>query len=218
LTTLCNWHAKRDEDYRSPIIKGMGRRGKTDRDRTLSDRELRTLWKAGGMFGAFTKLALLTAQRKEKLAQMRFDDVREGVWHIRTEDREKGNAECLPLPQLALDVIEDQRRANPGSAFVFAASRSTLTRAKKAFETAHPWPQWQLHDLRRSSRSLMAAAGVPDLVAELTLGHRQRGVSSIYNRHGYTSEKGDALARLAQRVVDIVTPPPINVTKLRRAS
>ena len=67
----------------------------------------------------------------------------------------------LPLPQLALDIIEDQRRANPESPFVFAASRSTLARAKKAFETAHPRPQWQLHDLRRSSRSLMAAAGVP---------------------------------------------------------
>jgi integrase len=218
LTTLCNWHAKRDEDYRSPIIRGMGRREKHDRDRILSDRELRTLWKAGGMFGAFCKLALLTAQRKEKISSMRFVDVQDGVWHIPQEDRQKGTGEALPLPQIALGVIEDQRRANPGSPFVFAASRSTLTRAKKAFETAHPWPQWQLHDLRRSSRSLMAAAGVPDLVAELVLGHKQRGVAAIYNRHGYLDEKGDALARLAQRVVEIVTPPPINVTKLRRVS
>ena len=64
----------------------------------------------------------------------------------------------------------------------------------------------------------MAAAGVPDLVAELVLGHKQRGVAAIYNRHGYLDEKGDALARLAQRVVDITSPPPINVTRLRRVS
>ena len=218
ITSICHWHAKRDENYASPIIRGMARRKKRDRDRILNNRELADLWKADGLFGNFTKLAVLTAQRKEKVAQMRFDDVREGVWHIPQEERQKGTGEALPLPPIALDVIEDQRRANPESPFVFATSRSTLTRAKKAFEKAHPWPQWQLHDLRRSSRSLMAAAGVPDLVGELILGHRQRGVSATYNRHHYLPEKGEALARLAQRVVDIVTPPPINVTKLRRVS
>ena len=135
------------------------------------------------------KLAVLTAQRKEKTGVRCDSTMFARAFGISPEDRQKGTGEALPLPQLALDVIEDQRRANPESPFVFAASRSTLTRAKKAFETAHPWPQWQLHDLRRSSRSLMAAAGVPDLVAELVLGHRQRGVAAIYNRHGYLTRK-----------------------------
>ena len=64
----------------------------------------------------------------------------------------------------------------------------------------------------------MAAAGVNTLHAELVMGHKQRGVIAIYDRHGYIDEKGEALARLAQRVVDIVTPPPSNVTRLRKVS
>ena len=71
---------------------------------------------------------------------------------------------------------------------------------------------------RRTSRSLMAAAGVPDLVAELVLGHMQKGVAGIYNRHDYLAEKGDALERLARRIVDIVMPPPENVRQLHKAS
>jgi integrase len=63
---------------------------------------------------------------------------------------------------------------------------------------------WWLHDLRRSARTLMAAAGVPDVAAELVLGHAQGGVQAIYNRHAYFEEKGDALDKLAAKLSDIV--------------
>ena len=68
LTTLCNWYAMRDEDYSSPIVRGMGRQKKKGRDRILNDREIAALWATGGLFGNFTKFALLTAQRKETIA------------------------------------------------------------------------------------------------------------------------------------------------------
>ena len=64
----------------SPIIRGMKRQGKSDRARILTDAEIRTIWSADGLFGNFTKLALLTAQRKEKLLTMRFADIKNGVW------------------------------------------------------------------------------------------------------------------------------------------
>ena len=126
----------------------------------------------------------------------------------------------LPLPQLALDIIEEQRRANPDSPFAFAPARGSivgkLARQKEAFEAAHPMPRWTIHDLRRTARSLMAAAHVETMHAELVMGHKQRGIVALYDRHDYLTEKGDALARLAQRLADIVTPPPENVTRLRR--
>src|SRR5262245_30230360 len=59
---------------------------------------------------------------------------------------------------------------------------------------------WKLHDLRSSARSLMARAGVADVVAERVLGHVIPGVEGVYNRHNYIDEKADALDRLAKLV------------------
>jgi integrase len=222
LTGMANWYAKRDDEYSSPIIRGMRRREDDRRDRKLNDDELRRIWKADGFIGNFIRFAILTGQRKDKFLTMRWDDVRDGVWYIRTEAREKGNGEALRLPPLALDAIEGQRAINSDSPFVFAGRvgkpLSRLDREKKKIDGELKIPAWRLHDLRRTSRSLMAAAGVPDLVAELVLGHVQTGVAGIYNRHDYMQEKGDALNRLAQRVVDIVSPPPSNVRPFRKAS
>ena len=115
ITGMCNWYAKRDDEYASPIIRGMRRREDDRRDRILNDDELRRVWKAEGFLGNFIKFAILTGQRKDKYLTMRWDDIREGVWYIRTEAREKGNGEALRLPQIALEILEEQRALNPDS-------------------------------------------------------------------------------------------------------
>jgi integrase len=219
ISKMCRWWALRDEEYESPIVPGMKRGGPSARDRVLSEAEIATLWKADGAFGNLTKFALLTAQRIDKLFTMRWDDIRDGVWHIRTEPREKSNAGSLQLPQLALDVLQAQQALNCGGEFVFAkgvgSPRSGLVRDRQSFQRQHPFPHWVLHDLRRTARSLMSAAGVPELRAELVLGHVQKGVVKIYDRHGYDAEKGEALLRLANRIRDIVRPPS-NVENFKR--
>ena len=78
------------------------------RDRILNDDEIRAVWKAAeanGTFGAFVRLALLTGQRKDKVATMRWEDLDDAVWHIPSEEREKGNAGDLELPQIAIEII-----------------------------------------------------------------------------------------------------------------
>ena len=62
----------------------------------------------------------------------------------------------------------------------------------------------------------MAALGVPDVVAERVLNHQPQGLVKTYNLHEYENEKREALDRWAQRVAEIVTPPPANVVGLRR--
>jgi integrase len=204
LSGICNWYAKRDEDYSSPIIRGMKRQGKNDRDRVLSDSEIRTLWnEADGLLGNFTKLALLTGQRREKLLTMRYDDIRNGVWYIRSESREKGNGEELRLPTVALEILEAQKLICPGPR-VFDYPITRLRSLKRRFDRMHTLQPWWFHDLRRTARTLMAAAGVPDVAAELVLGHVQRGVQAIYNRHAYFEEKAEALDKLAARLADII--------------
>jgi integrase len=223
VSNICNWFATRHDDYSSPVIKGMRRSNPKERARTriFSDDELRVIWKAAeanGSFGAFVRLLLLTGQRRDKVATMRWEDVAGDVWTIPAEKREKGNAEALRLPQVAIDIINAQPHF-AGNPFVFAGTgRVQLqnhTTAKRQFEAKlPPMPQWGLHDCRRTARSLMARAGVRPDVAERVLGHVQAGVTGIYDRHDYREEKAHALKALAGLIENIVNPPTKNVVSI----
>jgi integrase len=212
---IMGWHQSRDENYASPIVKGMRRNKPVARDRILSDTEIRQLWKAcdevAGAFGALIKIALLTAQRRDKVATMRWDDLTDGEWTIRVEDREKGTAGKLKLPAMAVEIIEQQPRIadNP---YVFAgrgqtAINSFSQRKEELDEKLPEMEPWVIHDLRRTARSLLSRAGVRPDISERVMGHAIAGVQGVYDRHTYNLEKADALDKLATLLGTIVNPP-----------
>jgi integrase len=220
-SSMANWYAAREDDYRSPVVKGMRRGTPTKRDRILADDELRAVWNAAnGTFGALIRLLLLTGQRREKVASMRWDDISiDGTWTIPTEDREKGNAGSLLLPSLALDIIKAQPRfeSNP---YVFAGRGgghvNGWSKSKNQFDAKLEGVEpWALHDLRRTARSLMSRAGIRPDISERVLGHAIKGVEGVYDRHKYNEEKAHALRALAGLIEKIVNPPADNVTSLR---
>ena len=240
--SIMNWYASRADEYTSVIARGMRRTDPATRTRAriLDDDEIRTVWtvaESNGAFGAILRLALLTAQRREKVSAMCWDDVTvDGVWHIPSLPREKGNAGTLALPDLALAVIREQRRIGDNP-YVLAGRGdghfSGWSPCKRAFDgkvtkalreaaaargddpdTVEPLPRWTLHDLRRTSRSLMARAGVRPDVGERVMGHAIQGIEAVYNRHDYREEKADALRRLAGLIALILEPPADNVTEL----
>ena len=148
ISSIFLWYANRADDYASPIIRGMRRSQPKERarKRILDDNELRAVWKAesNGVFGAYVRLALLTGQRKEKVARMKWGDIDGSVWHIPTEKREKGNAGDLELPQIALDIINAQSRfaSNP---YVLAGrggghGRSSITAMARSRQCRAPRP------------------------------------------------------------------------------
>lgn len=220
LRAIAGWLQSRDDSYRMPFTRGMRRTPKKQhaRSRILSDGELRRVWLAAGEaggFGAFVRLLLLTAQRRAKVLQLRWADIdNNGVWHIPSAEREKGNAGRLQLPQVAIGVIQAQPKF-AGSPFVFAVSPLSLSRAKRKLDQAAGVTDWRLTDLRRTARSLLARAGVQHEVAEAVLGHALPGVTGIYNRHAYDAEKGHALRQLAALIEQIARGPTDNVIALR---
>jgi integrase len=222
LSKMINWYATRHDDYTSPIVKGMNRYNSKERQgkRILTDDELRAVWtaaEANDMFGAFIRMALLTGQRREKIASMKWADIDGNVWTIPTEEREKTNAGELVLPPDAVAILDAiPRFAN--SPYVFTAGNSYLksfTDEKNRFDAKVPIAPWRVHDLRRTAKSLMAAAGVLPHVSEQVLGHSIKGVEGIYDRHKYRDEKVEALLRLSHKIREIVNPAPDNVTQLR---
>jgi integrase len=224
---LMNWFAARNDDYASPITRGMARTNPRARQRAriLDDDEIRTVWRAGegaGTFGAIVRILLLTAQRREKVAGMRWQDVAlDGEWHIPAEEREKTAGGVLLLPDAAVTILRAQPRFE-GNPYVFAgrgtAHFNGFSKAKAAFDKAAPIAPWVLHDLRRTAKSLMSRAGVRPDISERVLGHVIAGVEGVYDRHSYRDEKADALRRLAALVAGIVDPPAANVVALRGAA
>lgn len=225
---ICNWFATRNDDYFPPIARGMRRTDPKTRKRArkLDDDELRAVWNAAsdaGTFGAIVRLALLTAQRREKIATMRWADVSiDGEWRIPTEEREKGSAGSLLLPDPALTIVRAQPRLT-GNPYVFAGRHKShfngFSKSKAGFDEkcrqhGNISAPWVLHDLRRTARSLMSRAGVRPDISERVLGHVIAGVEGIYDRHEYRDEKADALRRLASLIETIVTPPSQKVISL----
>jgi integrase len=133
----------------------------------------------------------------------------------------KSNAGRILLPQMARDIIEAQPHI-AGNPHVFAASRGRgpifVSSHKAELDALLPndMPHWVLHDLRRSARSLMARAKVPDHIAERTLGHTIRGVEGVYNRYDYAEEKTGALNMLAALIDTILHPHDNNVVSMMR--
>jgi integrase len=90
--------------------------------------------------------------------------------------------------------------------------------AKKGAKV-EPIPNWTLHDLRRTAKTLMVRAGVRPDISERVLGHVIAGVEGTYDRHSYADEKRAALEKLAEMIERILNPLPANVETLdeRRA-
>jgi len=86
-----NWYAGKDDEFRSPIVRGMSRTKPRERARTrvLSDDEIRMAWpvlEASGTFGALVKTLLLTAQRRDEVAKMSRAEIgKDGIWVIPAE-------------------------------------------------------------------------------------------------------------------------------------
>ena len=226
LRALASWFATRNDDYVPPFARGMRRvaTAARHRSRVLDDNELRVVWRAAeaaGSFGAFLRLLLLTSQRREKVATMKFSDIAGDVWTIPKAAREKGNAGALKLPPLAMQIIAAQPRL-AGNPFIFPGRADgplgAFAERHAALRAACGVDGWTLHDLRRTARSLLSRAGVLSEHAERLLGHALRGVEGVYDRHAYTAEKTIALAKLAALVERIVSGPSDNVVPLHEVA
>src|SRR5262249_7605037 len=108
---IMNWFATRDDDFRSPIVKGMARRRPSEhgRERVLNDDELRRVWQAAdnteGPFGYYVKFLLLTAARRNEAAHMTWDEVSELAWKLPAA-RNKVKVDLVrPLSAAALTVL-----------------------------------------------------------------------------------------------------------------
>jgi integrase len=217
LRRLFSWHALRDEDFRTPLVRGMRGRHAAKRDRTLSDDEIRALWGAtseGKLFDRFVRFVLLTAVRRSEAAGMKRAELTNGTWTV-PASRMKGGAEhVIPLSSDAQRLLAELPVIGSTDLLFTHDGKKAIagfSKAKADLDARSGISNWTLHDLRRTARSLMSRGGVPSDHAERALAHALGGIRGVYDRHAFFNEKQHAFDVLAAQVRAIVDPPTGNV-------
>src|SRR6516165_1453593 len=225
LKIVFDWHAVRDENFRTPIVRGMARTNPKDRmrSRVLSDDEVRAVWRAAdsaGTFGALAQFLLLTATRRNEAARMTWDEFTGSDWLIPAARYKNKQPHLIPLSKAAQAVLAKMPKI-VGCPWVFAGGTgrcpfSNFGRAKVLLDQASGVTGWTLHDTRRTGRSLLSRAGIGPDIAERAIGHALAGVRKTYDLHHFYSEKQHAFEALATEIERIVNPPEgDNIVPLR---
>jgi integrase len=235
------WAQKRGKIKSNPFQGLPIAAGAADRERVLTDAELGEIWEATGNeypWGPFFRLALLTLQRREEVAGLRWSELTPdlSLWSLPGSRTKNGRPHDVHLSKSARDVLRAIARVE-GQDLVFSttgktpisgfskaktALDATIVRAraeKAAHYSAKPAKHepWRLHDLRRTGVSTLARLGFDSIVVDKILAHqpaRLRGVASVYQRHSFARERATALDAWAAHILGIET---VKVVPLRRA-
>ena len=181
------------------------------RERVLSDDELAAFLRDPEGCTRYPKLAcaitvlLLTGQRRGELARAKWSEINfdEKTWTIPEENSKTGRGHVVPLTDWAVQEFQSLKRLADGSRWVLstedggkAAAPALLTRGLARCLSRFKGrgvAAFNLHDLRRTCRTGLAAIKVEPHIAERVLNHTQPGVAGVYDRHAYLDEKRTAL-------------------------
>jgi len=214
--------------------------GATERERVLTDAELAAVWGASRQFeypwGPFFRVLLLTLQRREQVAGMRWSELLSdlSLWTIPGSRMKNGRPHDVHLSEAARDVLRSIPMIE-GQDLVFSTTGKTpisgFSKAKDALDAAIMRARaekaaqskgkpagiepWRLHDIRRTGVTTLARLGFDSIVADKILAHqptRLKGVASVYQRHSFARERAAALDVWAAHILGIEAD---NVVPLR---
>lgn len=221
LSAFFSWAIGEGLTHANPVVGTNRPVEPKARDRVLDDAELALVWRCAGEgdFGRIVRLLALTACRRDEIASMDRSECKGDIWIIPSDRAKNGRAHELPLPAMALAIL-NEARARKGRDLVFgdgeggfsgwSKSKARLDgRMLKLLREGDPKAKltpWRLHDLRRTAATRMADLGVQPHVVEAVLNHvsgHKAGVAGVYNRAAYRDEKRAALTLWAEHVAKI---------------
>jgi integrase len=241
------WAADRAAIDANTIAGMKGPQSAEARDRVLSNEEVRAFWQAATEqnwpFSSVFKVLLLTGQRREEVAGMRWRevDLDAGQWTIAKERCKNGKAHAVDLHPEAVRLLGPlgeaaaprlMKNTMEGEDLVYSTTGTTpvsgFSKVKARIDArmqeilGDKFQPWRIHDLRRTAASGMAALGFQPHVIERVLNHvsgAQGGLVSVYQRHEYRDERKRAIVAWGDHVMQLVSEekPASNVVRLRVA-
>jgi integrase len=201
------------------------------RVRTLTDEELRAIWKVcadgplpkdgkrvraapdatvmGYPYGPVVRLLVLTGQRENEVAGMAWDelDLDQKLWTIPARRMKSARTHEVPLAPDALALLASLPRFGGRHVFTTTAGAKPLngfSKAKARLDKLSHVKDWVIHDLRRTVRTHLSALPVQDMVRELVIAHAQPALHQVYDQHLYRDEKRECLALWEVRLKGIL--------------
>jgi integrase len=197
----------------SPVAK------ERQKDRCLTEAEIKSFWSEvdnAAMADATSrilKLILVTAQRPGEIAGMDWSEIANNWWTIPADKAKNREIHRVFLTPLAMELIGSPRKgyvfpSRRGEAHIHINALAHAIRRNlkpddhghKAISIEHFTP----HDLRRTAATQMTKMKTPRLVVAKILNHKERGVTAVYDRHGYDDEKRYALENWEKKLRQIV--------------
>lgn len=177
-----------------------------ERKRVLTEDEIRRLWAGFEAVREPTcslfRVLLVTGQRLGETRRTKWDYIEDGIWTIPKELTKAKRTHYLPLPSLAVEIIES---LNNDSEYVFASYRRPGKPVKSVHTTFNRIADdtgiddVRIHDLRRTAATYMAELGTDRTVLGKVLNHKglagDSQVTARYDRHSYLDEKQTALKK-----------------------
>lgn len=222
-----NWCVERDIIEANPATGVKPPVPENQRDRVLTDAEIRLFWRAcddaGQPFGPFGKLLLLTGQRRGEVGEMTEAELAGDTWHLSADRTKNKRPHDVPLSKAARAVLAGVERIKSKPGYIFTTtgdtpvsgfSRAHSILAAKMIEIASEdagepveIPRWTWHDLRRTMATGLARLGVPVRITEAAINHVSGtggGIVAVYQRHDYADEKREAMQLWGEAVADIL--------------
>jgi integrase len=233
LSALFGWAMREGLAAANPVAN-TNKRDEKSRDRTLADAELRAIWRSleDDHYGAIVKLLMLTGQRRDEIAALRWEEIDfdRDVISLAGDRTKNGRAHDIAMTGMVRDLLQSQKQVEDRP-FVFgrgdggysgwSKSKERLDERIKEANGGKALQSWVLHDLRRGAATGMADLGVHPHVIEAVLNHvsgHKGGIAGIYNRALYTAEKAQALALWDDHVAAVIKGRKSNVTSIKKTA
>ena len=151
----------------------------------LTPAELARLWWAADglrvpVWRDFARFLIVVPCRRGEAARLDWSHLNLGTaeWRQPSHMTKNRDMHRLHLHTLALDVLHARHASTGGKGLVFPAPVSggvldTFTSIKHSLADAAELTGWTFHDTRRSFATALGEAGIPEVVADAVLNHRQ---------------------------------------------
>ncbi|MHC2281040.1 integrase [Bradyrhizobium diazoefficiens] len=144
LRAIFNWAVAKDRMASSPMHGLKPPAEETERERVLSDDEIRWFWHAcddiGWPFGSIGRLLLLTVQRRTEVGNMDWSELNipKALWTIPSERTKNGLSHEVQLSSGALNVLKELPKPHRGLVFTVTGNTpvSGYSRAKDRLHAA----------------------------------------------------------------------------------
>jgi integrase len=196
--------------------RGVARNRTRSRERILADSEVPKVWAAfddaGLVVSSALKCVLLLGQRPGEITHMRAEHIVDDWWTMPGEPvpalgwpgTKNGQGHRVWLPKAVREIITGLTDGAP-TGFVFPGARGRpiwgldagmrAACSKLGIERATP------HDLRRTHGTTITKLGFGRDAMNRVQNHREGGIASVYDRHGYAEETKRVMEAVAAKIM-----------------